>query len=313
MTSLAFVFPGQGSQAVGMLSEMGDCHPTIKDTFAEASDHIGFDLWKMAQSDSAETLALTENTQPLILTASTALFRVWQQLGGRNPSVAAGHSLGEFSALVAADSLGFGDAVRLVRLRGHAMQAAVPVGEGAMAAVIGLEDEPINQKCAQITAESGLPVLAVNFNSPGQVVIAGNAEAVSLAAEALKARGAKRVLPLPVSAPFHTPMMQHAADVIGEQLSGMTINAPKMPVISNVNGEPQGDPEAIRRLLVEQVVSPVRWTACMDTMLQMGCRDFVECGPGRVLSGLTRRISREARGYGVETPEQLESTLAGLT
>jgi len=166
--------------------------------------------------------------------------------------------------------------------------------------------------CAQITADSGLPVLAVNFNSPGQVVIAGNAEAVSLAAEALKAGGAKRVLPLPVSAPFHTPMMQHAADVIGEELSGMTISVPKMPVISNVNGEPQSDPEEIRRLLVEQVVSPVRWTACMDAMLQMGCKDFVECGPGRVLSGLTRRISREARGYGVETPEQLESTLVEL-
>lgn len=312
MTSLAFVFPGQGSQAVGMLSAMGDCHPIINDTFAEASDQVGFDLWKMAQSASAETLALTENTQPLILTASTALFRVWQHQGGRNPTVAAGHSLGEFSALVAADSLGFGDAVRLVRLRGQAMQAAVPVGEGAMAAVIGLEDEPINQMCAQITADSGLPVLAVNFNSPGQVVIAGSAEAVSLAAEALKAEGAKRVLPLPVSAPFHTPMMQYAADVIGEELSGMTINTPKMPVISNVNGEPQSDPEEIRRLLVEQVVSPVRWTACMDTMLQMGCSDFVECGPGRVLSGLTRRINREARGYGVETPEQLKSTLAEL-
>jgi len=312
VTSLAFVFPGQGSQAVGMLSAMGDRCPIVKDTFAEASDQLEFDLWQMAQSDSAETLALTENTQPLVLTASIALFRLWQQRGGRDPAVAAGHSLGEFSALVAADSLGFGDAVRLVRLRGQAMQAAVPVGEGAMAAVIGLEDELINQACAQITEDSGQPVLAVNFNSPGQVVIAGMAGSVALAAEALKAGGAKRVLPLPVSAPFHTPLMQHAADVIGGELSTMSIGTPKWPVMSNVNGEPQTNPEEIRRLLVEQVVAPVRWTACMSAMLAMGCRQFVECGPGRVLSGLTRRINRDAMGYGLETPDQFESTLAEL-
>ncbi len=309
MTSLAFVFPGQGSQAVGMLSEMGELHSVVKTTFAEASDELGLDLWQMAQQGPSDVLALTENTQPLILTASVALFRVWQQQDGPMPVVAAGHSLGEFSALVAAGALEFGDAVRLVRLRGEAMQAAVPVGEGAMAAVIGLEDALINQVCDAVSEQTGLPVLAVNFNSPGQVVIAGKAGAVSMAAESLKAEGAKRVLPLPVSAPFHTPMMQHAAEVLQAALTEMPVQDPVIPVISNVNGEAQINAEAIRTLLVDQVVSPVRWTGCMATMMGMGCRRFIECGPGRVLTGLTRRIAPEAEGFVIETPDQLQVAL----
>lgn len=309
MTSLAFVFPGQGSQAVGMLSEAGELRPVIKATFAEASDQLSLDLWHMAQQGPSDLLALTENTQPLILTASVALFRVWREQGGLMPVVAAGHSLGEFSALVAAGALAFSDAVRLVRLRGEAMQAAVPVGEGAMAAVIGLEDEVINQVCDAVSVRAGQPVLAVNFNSPGQVVIAGSAEAVSMAAEALKAEGAKRVLPLPVSAPFHTPMMQHAAEVLQAALTEMPVHDPVIPVISNVNGEAQTNAEAIRMLLVDQVVSPVRWTGCMATMIGMGCQRFIECGPGRVLTGLTRRIAPEAEGFVIETPDQLQVAL----
>jgi len=309
VTSLAFVFPGQGSQAVGMLSEMGELHSVVKTTFAEASDELGLDLWQMAQQGPSDVLALTENTQPLILTASVALFRVWQQQYGPMPVVAAGHSLGEFSALVAAGALEFGNAVRLVRLRGEAMQAAVPVGEGAMAAVIGLEDALINQVCDAVSEQTGLPVLAVNFNSPGQVVIAGKAGAVSMAAESLKAEGAKRVLPLPVSAPFHTPMMQHAAEVLQAALTEMPVQDPVIPVISNVNGEAQINAEAIRTLLVDQVVSPVRWTGCMATMMGMGCRRFIECGPGRVLTGLTRRIAPEAEGFVIETPDQLQVAL----
>lgn len=313
MTALAFVFPGQGSQAVGMLADAAAAWPEVRDTFTEASDALGFDLWDLAAVGPAEQQALTANTQPLILTASVALFRAWRAQGGAMPAVMAGHSLGEFSALVAAESLPFADAVRLVRRRGEAMQEAVPVGEGAMAAIIGLDDDVINDVCATIARPPEHQVLAVNFNSPGQVVIAGHAPAVEEAIAALKEAGAKRAMPLPVSAPFHTPLMQHAADVLSDSLASITVASPVVPVISNVNAQAQTSAEAIARLLVEQVASPVQWTGCVNTMVDIGCSDFVECGPGKVLSGLVRRIDKGLNCYSLETPDAMSTTLDALT
>lgn len=297
-----FLFPGQGSQYLGMLSGIAPGETVISDTFAEASDAVSLDLWSLAQNGPADFQALTENTQPLILTASVALYRLWLQREGPVPSVLAGHSLGEFSALVAAESLAFRDAVKIVRLRGQAMQAAVPVGTGAMAAVLGLSDETINTICADASVNTDTQVLAVNFNSPGQVVIAGHAGAVEHASVALKEAGAKRVLPLPVSAPFHTPLMQPAAVALNEALDKVQLADAQIPVISNVNAAPQTDRTTIAQLLVQQVVAPVQWTSCVQTMIEMGCADFVECGPGKVLSGLMRRIDRSKPCYSIESP-----------
>jgi [acyl-carrier-protein] S-malonyltransferase len=298
-----FLFPGQGSQYLGMLSGIASDEAVISDTFAEASDAISLDLWSLAQNGPAASQALTENTQPLILTASVALYRLWLQREGKVPSVLAGHSLGEFSALVAAESLAFCDAVKIVRLRGQAMQAAVPVGTGAMAAVLGLPDETINTICADASVNTDTQVLAVNFNSPGQVVIAGHAGAVAHASVALKEAGAKRVLPLPVSAPFHTPLMRPAAIALTKALENVQLADAQIPVISNVNATPQTDRKMIAQLLVQQVVAPVQWTSCVQTMIEMGCVDFVECGPGKVLSGLMRRIDRSKPCYFIESPE----------
>lgn len=302
---VAFVFPGQGSQAVGMLHAAGAAEPTVRHTFVEASEALGTDLWAMAQDGPADVQALTANTQPLILTASIALYRVWIEGSGVRPAVAAGHSLGEFSALVAAGTMKFSDAVRLVRLRGQAMQEAVPVGEGAMAAVLGLDDDVINAVCATVSADSDHKVLAVNFNSPGQVVIAGHTPAVERAMQELKSAGAKRILPLPVSAPFHTPLMSPAAEVLEEALAKTVLLDPQIPVISNVDAKPHTDAASIARFLVKQVVAPVQWTGCVQTMIQMGCTRFVECGPGKVLSGLLRRIDRNIICHGIESPENL--------
>ena len=309
---VAFIFPGQGSQNVGMLGEAALGSPVIGQTFAEASDALSLDLWALAKDGPAEDQALTANTQPLILTASIALYRLWCERGGAVPSVAAGHSLGEFSALVAAGSLAFDDAVRLVRLRGRAMQESVPVGEGAMAAVLGLEDATINRVCDEISDDAQSRVMAVNFNSPGQVVIAGHAPAVDEAMARLKSEGAKRILPLPVSAPFHTPLMGHAAQVLEEALLSVELNDPRIPVISNVDARPQTDAESITRLLVKQVVAPVRWTDCVATMVDMGCDQFVECGPGRVLSGLLRRIDKQLAGHAIEKPGDLEAAMQSI-
>lgn len=312
MTNLAFLFPGQGSQSVGMLADAGAVWLEVGQTFSEASDALGFDLWAMACEGPAETLSLTANTQPLILTASVALYRAWTAQGGASPAVAAGHSLGEFSALVAAESLNFADAVRLVRLRGEAMQESVPVGQGAMAAIIGLDDSVINEICSGINREPDYFVLAVNYNSPGQVVIAGHAGAVDEAIAALKDAGAKRALPLPVSAPFHTPLMGRAGEVLESAIETMTVADPIIPVISNVNAEPQQSGRAIRQLLVEQISSPVQWTRSVETMVGMGVSQCVECGPGKVLSGLVRRIDKSLDCYSIETPEGLKSTLESL-
>lgn len=312
MSKTAFIFPGQGSQSVGMLLPAHEAWPQVADTFAEASDVLGFDLWQMACDGPAETLSLTANTQPLILTASVALFRAYRALGGPMPAVAAGHSLGEFSALVAANSLDFSDAVRLVRQRGEAMQVSVPVGVGAMAAIIGLVDDTINATCATISRSNEHVVLAVNYNSPGQVVIAGHSAAVEEAVVALKEAGAKRALPLPVSAPFHTPLMTHAGDVLREVLATTDLRDPLIPVISNVDAQAQQTASAIRDLLVQQVSAPVQWTGCVATMIDMGCERFVECGPGKVLSGLVKRIDKSKPCSVVETPDDMGTTLAEL-
>ena len=309
---VAFIFPGQGSQSVGMLADAAGANPVVRQTFAEASDTLGVDLWAMAQQGPADVQALTANTQPLILTASVALYRCWVDKQGVGPSVAAGHSLGEFSALVAAGALAFADAVRLVRLRGQAMQEAVPVGEGAMAAVLGLDDDAIDRVCLQVSADALHQVLAVNFNSPGQVVIAGHTAAVHAAMTELKLAGAKRILPLPVSAPFHTPLMTHAAQVLDEALASVKLVDARIPVISNVDAQPHTAAPSIAELLVEQVVAPVQWTRSVQTMIAMGCSDFVECGPGKVLSGLLRRIDRGLVCYGVENPDDLEGAVGLL-
>ena len=312
MSKTAFIFPGQGSQSVGMLLPAHEAWPQVADTFAEASDVLGFDLLQMACDGPAETLSLTANTQPLILTASVALFRAYRALGGPMPAVAAGHSLGEFSALVAANSLDFSDAVRLVRQRGEAMQVSVPVGVGAIAAIIGLDDDTINATCATISRSNEHVVLAVNYNSPGQVVIAGHSAAVEEAVVALKEAGAKRALPLPVSAPFHTPLMTHAGDVLREVLATTDLRDPLIPVISNVDAQAQQTASAIRDLLVQQVSAPVQWTGCVATMIDMGCERFVECGPGKVLSGLVKRIDKSKPCSVVETPDDMGTTLAEL-
>ncbi|WP_339337767.1 ACP S-malonyltransferase [uncultured Oceanicoccus sp.] len=302
--TLAFVFPGQGSQKVGMLAELAEQHAVIKETFSEASDALAYDLWDLIQNGQQEQLNLTETTQPILLTSSVALWRVWQQQGGVQPSVLAGHSLGEFSALVCAGSLSFTDAVTLVRDRGQFMQTAVAVGEGAMAAVLGLDDDVIVDICRQTGAE------AVNFNSPGQVVIAGKVAAIDQAIDLLKQAGAKRAMPLPVSAPFHTTLMRPAGEKLAEKVAELTIGAPAIPVVHNVHAQTESDPEKIKTLLVEQIYSPVKWTNCIQTMVAMGISKTLECGPGKVLGGLSRRIDRSLTSLSIEDPAGLEKSLA---
>lgn len=311
-SSTAFVFPGQGSQKVGMLAAAAEASPVVLDTFREASDALGYDVWDLVQNGSQESLNLTETTQPVLLAASVALWRAWLSAGGAAPAIMAGHSLGEFSALVCAEALGFADAVRLVRQRGAFMQTAVPVGEGAMAAVIGLEDEQINAICAQIRDQGRGEVAAVNFNSPGQVVVAGHTAAVEAAGASLKAAGAKRIMPLPVSAPFHTVLMKPAGEKLEQALAEVAIAAPRIPVVHNVHAQTEVEPERIRELLVEQIYSPVQWTRCVQAMVDNGVRQVVECGPGKVLSGLNRRIDKSLESFSLEEPEALQQTLAAL-
>lgn len=305
---LAFVFPGQGSQKVGMLADIAAIEPLVGQSFAEASDALGYDLWDLVQHGSQESLNLTENTQPLLLTASVALWRVWQARGGAMPSFMAGHSLGEFSALVCAGSLSFSDAVKLVRARGQFMQTAVPVGEGAMAAVLGLSDDVIVAIC-QASSSAGV-VEAVNFNAPGQVVIAGHVAAVEQAIAALKDAGAKRAMPLPVSAPFHTSLMQPAAEKLSEAIDAIEWRAPGVPVVHNVHGQTESDPVAMRALLVRQLYSPVKWVDCVNAMVQQGVTTIVECGPGKVLSGLSKRIDKSLNCLNIEDPASLDAALA---
>ena len=303
---LAFVFPGQGSQKVGMLKEIARQFPVVLDTFAEASDALGYDLWDMVQNGEQQQLNLTERTQPILLTSSVALWRVWTESEGMRPAMMAGHSLGEFSALVCAESMRFSEAVSLVRARGQFMQTAVPVGEGSMAAVLGLDDSVIIDVCSKTGAE------AVNFNSPGQVVIAGKVAAVDQAIELLKEAGAKRAMILPVSAPFHTSLMQPAAEKLAEEMGQLHVAVPMIPVVHNVHAQTESDPEKIKQLLVRQLYSPVKWTSCVQTMVAAGIEKTLECGPGKVLSGLSKRIDRSLSGYNIEEPVALEKALAEI-
>ena len=310
---LALVFPGQGSQKTGMLAAASAAHPSVGQTFEEASEALGYDVWDLVQNGAQEQLNMTETTQPVLLTSSVALWRSWRAAGGPLPARMAGHSLGEFSALVCAGAIALPDAVRLVRERGAAMQTAVPVGEGAMAAIIGLEDEAINSACEEAAGQSGGVVSAVNFNSPGQVVIAGHTGAVETAIDLCKAAGAKRAMPLPVSAPFHTSLMRPAGERLEEILAEINVSAPEIPVVHNVHAETETSPGRIRELLVEQIYSPVRWTACVQAMTGAGVGQLLECGPGKVLSGLNRRIDKALVSYTIEEPDDFDAALAACT
>lgn len=309
---LAFLFPGQGSQRAGMLSEAAARFPVVAATFSEASDALDFDLWELIKSGDATALNLTENTQPALLVSSVALWRVWKEQGGAIPAAMAGHSLGEFSALCCAGALSLADAVKLVRARGQFMQTAVPLGEGAMAAILGLGDEQVLAICDQVAAAEDTVVQAVNFNAPGQVVIAGRKDAVDIAIEKLKGAGAKRVMPLPVSAPFHTSLMTPAGERLREVLDGLELSTPGIAVLHNVHGQSETDPSRIRELLVEQIASPVRWTFCVAKLRERGASAFVECGPGKVLGGLLRRIEKSLPCHYLEDPDALLAAQADL-
>jgi len=308
MSSLAFVFPGQGAQKVGMLADAGQRFPELEATFKEASSVLGYDLWALAQEGAQEKLNLTEITQPLLLTSSVALYRIWQNQGGAKPSYLAGHSLGEFSALVCSGVLDFQDAVALVRKRGQYMQEAVPVGTGAMSAVLGLDDDKVKAICEELSTPQAV-IEAVNFNSPGQVVIAGHKAAVEQAGEKLKEAGAKRVAPLPVSAPFHTSLMQPAGKQLANDMAQLVFSAPEIPVVHNVHAGVESDPVKIRELMVQQTSSPVLWTSCVKTILDAGLTQFVECGPGKVLSGLVKKVDRSATVVAIESPDALEQAV----
>ncbi|MEX2964361.1 ACP S-malonyltransferase [Microbulbifer sp. TYP-18] len=305
---LAFVFPGQGSQKIGMLADAATEFSEVEATFNEASEVLEYNLWDLCQNGQPADINLTERTQPLLLTASVALYRVWRAQGGAEPAQMAGHSLGEWSALVCAGVVSFRDAVRLVRERGRLMQEAVPAGQGAMAAIIGLEDKVVEDACAE--SAQGQILAAVNYNSPGQLVIAGSVAAVDRAVEACKTAGAKRAKPLPVSAPFHTELMRPAAQALAAQIEQTEFRVPDVPVVHNVNASTEVNPISIKRLMVEQIYSPVRWTSCVRSMAAAGAEILLECGPGKVLAGLTKRIDRNLTSLTVEAPEQLKAALA---
>lgn len=308
--SLAFVFPGQGSQSLGMLSELGAQQHVIIDTFAEASAALGYDLWTLTQQGPEEQLNQTDKTQPAILAASVALWRLWQAEGGPRPAFVAGHSLGEYSALVAAGSLPFADAVKLVELRGQLMQQAVPAGQGGMAAILGLEDADVLAACAE--AAQGEVVSAVNFNAPGQVVIAGSAAAVERAIEACKAKGAKRAMALPVSVPSHCDLMRPAAERFAASVEAIAWQAPQIPLVQNVSAAVVADLDTLKRDLLAQLYSPVRWVESMVALGDRGVTSLVECGPGKVLSGLNKRCVKGVSTYNLDTPEAFAATRDAL-
>ncbi|KJG64374.1 [acyl-carrier-protein] S-malonyltransferase [Photobacterium kishitanii] len=308
MSKFAIVFPGQGSQTVGMLADLAEQFDVVKQTFAEASDALGYDLWALVQNGPVEDLNQTQRTQPALLTASVAIWRVWQQQGGEQPAVLAGHSLGEYSALVCAGVIDFQAAVKLVELRGKLMQEAVPAGVGAMSAIIGLDNDAIAAACAQAAEDQVCS--PVNFNSPGQVVIAGNKEAVERANVLCKEAGAKRALPLPVSVPSHCALMKPAADKLAIALEGLAFNAPAIPVINNADVATEIDPVAIKLALVKQLYNPVRWTESVERMAAEGVEELLEMGPGKVLTGLTKRIDRELSSVAVNDVASLTAALA---
>ncbi|GKX58166.1 ACP S-malonyltransferase [Leminorella grimontii] len=309
MSQFAVVFPGQGSQSVGMLTALAEENSLVKETFAEASEALGYDLWQLVQQGPEAELNKTWQTQPALLAASVAVWRVWQQKGGKAPAMLAGHSLGEYSALVCAGVLAFKDAVRLVELRGKLMQDAVPEGTGAMYAIIGLGNDEIAKACEE--SAQGQVVAPVNFNSPGQVVIAGNKEAVERAGAACKAAGAKRALPLSVSVPSHCALMKPAADKLAQALKDIEFSAPKIAVINNVDVKAETDGDAIRDALVRQLYSPVRWTETVEFMASQNVTHLLEMGPGKVLTGLTKRIVDTLSAAAVNDPASLQGALEG--
>ncbi len=311
--AFALVFPGQGSQSVGMMAAYGDS-PVVRDTFDEASSALGEDLWSLLAAGPAELLAQTVNTQPLMLTAGVAVYRLWLDRGGRLPAAVAGHSLGEYSALVAAGVIAFADAVPLVRLRAAAMQEAVPAGAGAMAAVLGLDDEKIVEACRQAATVvgGGEVVEPVNFNGPGQTVVAGSKAAVERACEVARTLGAKRAVLLPVSAPFHSSLMRPAAGRLAARLAELSLQPPRLPVINNVDVAVEEDPARIREALVRQAHSPVRWVETIRRMAAMGITTVAECGPGKVLAGLTKRCADGVASVALADLASLEGALGSL-
>ncbi|RLJ17257.1 [acyl-carrier-protein] S-malonyltransferase [bacterium endosymbiont of Escarpia laminata] len=309
-SAFSIVFPGQGSQSVGMLKTLADDFSSVGDTFTEASDALGFDLWKLVLEGPKETLNQTQNTQPAMLVAGVAVWRVWQAQGGAAPSVMAGHSLGEYSALVCAGAMGFSDAVSLVAKRGMFMQEAVPEGTGAMAAILGLDDDKVRDVC--VAAAESQVVEAVNFNSPGQVVIAGSKAAVDRACVLAKEAGAKRALPLPVSVPSHCALMKPAAERLAEQLQEIVIEMPSIPVLHNVDVAVAADTGAIRARLAEQLHHPVRWVETIQSISERGIDKIVEAGPGKVLTGLNKRIDRKLTGFAVLNSDTLNAALEAL-
>jgi [acyl-carrier-protein] S-malonyltransferase len=309
MKKFAMVFPGQGSQSVGMMAGWDD-HPAVRETFAEASDALGDDLWRLVTDGPADALNLTTNTQPVMLTAGVAAWRAWQAAGGAMPAVLAGHSLGEYSALVAGGALAFHDAVPLVRFRAQVMQEAVPAGVGAMAAILGGEEAAIIDACRE--AAQGEVVEAVNFNSPGQLVIAGHRAAVERAIEAAKARGAKRGMLLPVSAPFHSSLMKPAAERLAAKLATIAFGAPAVPILHNVDVLEHRMPDEIRAALAQQAAGPVRWTATVQAIAGRGITDVVEAGPGRVLAGLARKIDGNLKAHSLSDGNGLADAMAAL-
>jgi len=311
MTAFAFVFPGQGSQSVGMLDAWGE-HAVVRDTLAEASGALGEDLAALIKDGPKEALDLTANTQPVMLVASIACYRAWRAEGGPAPAVVAGHSLGEYSALVAAGALSLADAAPLVRLRAQAMQQAVPVGAGAMAAILGLDADAVRAGCAEAAAATGEPVEAANYNDPKQTVISGAKVAVDKACELLKAAGAKRALPLAVSAPFHSSLMKPAAEALRARLETVALAAPTIPLVNNIDVAVQTDPAAIKEALYRQAFGPVRWVETVQALKARGIAQVVECGPGKVLAGLVKRVEPELAAFNIFDPASLADTKGAL-
>jgi [acyl-carrier-protein] S-malonyltransferase len=304
---LAFVFPGQGSQSLGMLAELAELNPQIRETFAEASEGAGVDLWALSQGGPDEQLNRTEFTQPALLAASIAVWRLWNAQGGAKPAVLAGHSLGEYTALVAAGALTLRDGAHLVRLRGQLMQDAAPAGVGAMAAVLGAEDALVLEVCAE--AAGSQVVVPANFNSPGQIVIGGDAAAVDRALALLAEKGVRKAVKLAVSVPSHTPLMREAANRLAEVMAGLDWRAPQLPVVQNVDARVHDGVDAIRQALVQQLYQPVQWTGCVQALAAQGVNRIAECGPGKVLTGLIKRIDKSIDGRSLATPADFAGAL----
>jgi [acyl-carrier-protein] S-malonyltransferase len=306
-STLAFVFPGQGSQSLGMLAELAELHPQVRDTFNEASEGAGADLWALSQGGPEAMLNRTEYTQPALLAAGIAVWRLWQKEGGPSPSRLSGHSLGEYTALVAAGALSLKDGAHLVRIRGQLMQEAAPAGVGAMAAVLGAEDAMVVEVCEQVSGAK--VVVPANYNSPGQIVIGGDAEAVDAAIAELNARGVRKTVKLAVSVPSHTPLMREAANRLAETIKGLSWHLPALPVVQNVDAQVHDSIEGIGEALVRQLYLPVRWTDCVQALASSGITRVAECGPGKVLTGLVKRIDKSIDGRALSTPAEFQGAL----